>query len=344
MRFTVFILFLFSVNTYASSDCENLKSSSRLTRLISQIKAYSDQRDIWPGQHLSNYAYVLTDLEVTKTCAVVIYDNFKQRFVQTNSPITYANSVFAYFLKNSPSKNIEIQNFLDSNQIEFAYAQNFTNVLEQVPRYQFHIYGFQDGNVYLYLLLHEGFHLFTQFGSSRNWLTWTYMTSFDRDEVSRKCYEDERVVLIFEKEYEALLSAFQFLEFYKNLNYASDALDDYYKHRESRHSILSDVTIYDELNDTHISCKQAEVVMEHREGLAEFFGNLAMYNSGLMNNYQLFANLREKRKGDAFYGVGMVKQLFLYRKLESSYTHMVQDMLHRDDPNFNQDFYVKKNL
>ena len=179
---------------------------------------------------------------------------------------------------------------------------------------------------------------------SSNWVNWTESVNFNRDEVITKCYEDKRVTSIFEKEFEAILSTFQSLEFYSDVQLASEALSDYYVISEKRYKVLSNIKIHDTLNDTYISCKQAEVIMEHREGLAEFFGNMAMFDSGLMNKYHLFANLRDKRKGDSFYGIGMLKQLFLYRKLGNSYSQTVNDMLNRDNAQFDQDYYIKQNL
>ena len=63
-----------------------------------------------------------------------------------------------------------------------------------------------------------------------------------------------------------------------------------------------------------------------------------------MNEYNLYAILMEKRKGDSFYGIGMVKQLYLYRKLGTRYINMVMDMLNNDDSQFDQDYYVRQNL
>lgn len=343
MKRLLLLIAIFSTNVYAIGECEKLKNSKRLLKLINQLENYEDQTGIWPGQNLSTFTYVLTDFDVTSGCAVVLYDNFKKEYIKSTSPIKYENGFFNFYSKNNPPKNAELKSFFNQKNIEVAYAQNFTNILGQIPNYLLRIFGFLDGNFYLNLLLHEGFHLSTQLTSS-NWISWTYDVSFDRFELAKKCYEDKRVVELFEKEFEAILSAYQLLKFHKDSGLAAKALKDYYSLSAKRYSILKNVTLDDTVNNKKLSCKQAEVIMEHREGVAEFYGNMVLYNQGLMNEYNLYAILMEKRKGDSFYGIGMVKQLYLYRKLGTRYINMVMDMLNNDDSQFDQDYYVRQNL
>ena len=66
MKRLLLLIAIFSTNVYAIGECEKLKNSKRLLKLINQLENYEDQTGIWPGQNLSTFTYVLTDFDVTR--------------------------------------------------------------------------------------------------------------------------------------------------------------------------------------------------------------------------------------------------------------------------------------
>lgn len=338
-------MILFSLQAFGSNSCDELARSSRLLKLVNQIETYSDQTMLWPNQDLQSFTYVLTDLDISKNCALVLYNNLNREFVATKDIIEYRNTTFEFYVNSfNPPKNKELKTFFKRNNITVAYAQNFTDLTSQTPAYLMRLFGFENGNFYINLLLHEGFHLFTKFPNKNNWFNWTSDLSFDRDEVFKKCYSDPRVKSVFYQEFNSIESAFELLEFYGDIELAGEAIKDYYKHREKRQAILQNISIQDTLSGEPISCLRAEIVMEHEEGIAEFFGNVPMLNANLMSNQNLFYQLRYVRNGQAYYSIGLVKQLFLFRKLGRQYISTVEEMINKDDFSYNQDYYVKQNL
>lgn len=113
MKRFLLLAIIFSTNLYAVDECEKLKNSKRLLKLINQLETYEDQTGVWPGQRLSDFTYVLTDFDVTSGCAVVLYDNFKQEYIKTTSPIQYANGFFNFYTKYNRPKNVELKSFFN---------------------------------------------------------------------------------------------------------------------------------------------------------------------------------------------------------------------------------------
>ena len=164
------------------------------------------------------------------------------------------------------------------------------------------------------VLNHEGFHLFFQRAKMPAWYTYV-----EQEILAQQCYHNE--LDAYKGEAELLIFAFEQM-LMNNLDIAKKMLGYFLDARKNRYHRLADVRI--NFNGKEFTCEEAEANMEFIEGHAQFYGENATIELGLISRYDLIANYRYDLYDEE---IGWLLPFYNFGSLQ---LHIIQEFLKED--------------
>ena len=286
-----------------SRACIIPQGSDRVAAVIAFELCEQAQNTVFPNYRMSDYPFVLVDLEKSPNSITVIQKGKILGSFTVQSPLKIQNRLYEYQIPsdihfdNNPELNPLLKSIGVAEAMIWNIGMDFPltgspwagTAMETWPKIWIH----------LGLMTHEAFHLFGQHLQKIS-LAWpeSYLGISDeaREGMQNICFNrDANTKSLVALERQAILDSFIAVK-QKNLKFGIKKAKEFISTRKARYALLAGTQIPDPVLLPR-SCEQVENAASVAEGIPEFIGNGTLLNLGIISAEQALLYFPDRDTG-----------------------------------------------